>query len=227
MKETWTQHAEEVFFGQKLECPKYVDGTCMKTWEGLTREEVLEMHAAMKKKDMEAVNAFRSKARDCLLVAPAARSVTVANRAMFEDGKGEIEPMTCYRNNLHQAILTVSLPGDGGCFLKLKQSVKVQNPAESNHGGANAMDVPNRAEAEPYLSIAGGWQCDFVGKTLGTFGQLTGWGGGEDEDHCSIAEWGVSPVSREHKQRVEATVKAGPIIDIIKEGWKNRGAVTQ
>jgi len=227
MKDTWTTHAEEVFFGQRLECPKYVDGSCMKTWEGLTREEVLAMHAAMKKKDAEAVKTIRNKARDCLLLAPLARSVTVANRAMFEDGKGEIEPMTCYRNNLHQAILTVSIPGDGGCILRLKYKENVQNPGESNHGGANAMDVANRAQAEPYLSIAGGWQCDFVGKTLGRLGQLTGWGGGDDSDHCSIPEWGVSEISIAHKKRVEASVKAGPILDILKEGWKNRGAIKQ
>lgn len=221
----WEVEAWEKFFtdykaDQPLECPRWQNGGCVKTWEGLTLEQMRELREARKKGDEATVRSIRSKARDCLLTRDNARTVTLANAMMYADGKGEIEPMTCYRNNLHQALLAVSIPPDGGCKLVSNPRGDVQNPGTSFHGLGAAMDVANREASEPYLSIAGGWQCAFVGAKLGALGRFMGWG--NDLDHCSVGERGPSKEAAAYKANVERKILPGGTARDIWERAKKR-----
>ena len=218
-KEQWEKHVIEVYMGQPVETPKWADGSPVKTWEGLTKEEIDELHEAQRNKDEATVKRIRSKARDCLLLRPAARSVTVANWLMYKDGKGEIEPMTCYRNNLQQAVLAVSIPGDVGCEFVANPHGDVQNPGQSAHGLGLAMDVANWETAEPYLSIVGGWQCRFVNVKFGLIGAALKLG--NDNAHCSIGERGPSWSAKKQKKAAEAKLLAGDAGQFVKDHWRD------
>ena len=232
IKESWKAHVTEMYFGQPLECPRWEDGSCMKTFEGLTKEDFDQLREALADKKMDVVKEIRSKGRDCLLVRPAAQTVTDANQMMFDDDKGEIYPMTCYRSNESQAImLSIIAPdeiaGKNGELCKLVQKTKsdVQNPGGSNHGMGLAMDVYNWNESEPYLSLAGGWLCNFVGNKFGRLTMWTGIGHGSDQGHCSVAEKAPTADVLDHKKIVEGKLKASSAWDTIKKLRKNRGSV--
>jgi len=209
----WEKYAGENFFGQPVECPKWEDGSCMKTWIGLTWEDIQALGEAKKKGDEAAVKAIRSKGRDCLLLKPLARKVTMANRAMYEytDHKEQIYPMTCFRDNFHQALLAVSIPKNGGCHPVTDSDALVQDPGESSHESAGAMDVENYEEAAPFLSAIAGMDCAFVGRKLSFLRlfkvfRFIAWG--DDLAHCSPAERPVTEDTIKEKEWVEGKLNA-------------------
>ncbi len=134
-QEAYEAFIDKVYLSQPLVCPKWVDGSCIKTWEGTTREDGKELKVAdaavrkakkdlaSSKDDEELKKALKEakatrksildRGRDCLLVKPLAEAVTKANRMMHDDGKGEIRPMTCWRSNLQQSMLWTHIPSKG------------------------------------------------------------------------------------------------------------------
>lgn len=189
----------EVYMGQPLVCPLWMDGSCIKTWDGTTWEDGQDLKKALKEKDEDAIKAIRRRGRDCLLVKRQAEDVTRANQRMFDAGKGEIYPFVCSRNNRHQAVLWV-VAGNGDS-LKRVVKVAVQLPGMSNHDG-HAMDVTNWKQAQPYLAAEAGMMCNFVDN---------------DKGHCSIGEVELSKYHIKRKSILDLIAAGEDIRQLAKE----------
>lgn len=201
---TFKKYLTEVYLGEQLDCPRWADGSCIRTWEGTTKEDHQVFLEAIKNKDEAALKAVRSKGRECLLVKPLADAVTQANAWMHRALEGqflrEIYPYVCYRNNLQQAMLWAWLPGKGhrlpsrggkDSFLSrlTKKRVAVTPPGRSKHEQGLAMDVWNWQAAQPYLVAKAGMICKHVP---------------DDDPHCSIAEIELSMKNTARKLACEA-----------------------
>lgn len=138
----WFTEEPKEFLKEPLECVKSYEGPCIKTWDG----------------------------SDCLLLAPLAKAVTGANLAMHDDKKGQIIPMACYRNDLHQAVAFVSNNAQGCKEIVGRPGLML--PGNSFHGLGLAMDLANQGEAEDYL-VQINVLCGFIHG---------------DEAHCSFGE---------------------------------------
>lgn len=138
----WFTYDTKEFLDAPLACVRGFDGNCIKTWEDT----------------------------DCLLLEPLADAVSRANLAMHDDGKGEIKPMLCYRNDLHQAIAFVGIGGKGCKVVGAHPGLML--PGSSFHTLGLAMDLANQGEAEAYLTEIG-VACGFIRG---------------DEGHCSFGE---------------------------------------
>lgn len=171
-----------VYLEKLLVCPRKVDGSCMQTWDGTTSKE------------------DANKGKDCLLVEPLAEAVTRANQRMHKAKKGEIQPMICYRNNLHQAVLFVSIAGEG-CSLEGSRP-GITLPGTSSHGLGLAMDVRNWREAQVYLAAEAGMMCDYVK---------------DDDAHCSIAEIKLTKRLIVRKRILDAKADGRDIKEFLKE----------
>ena len=178
----WLPPGEELL-KEPLACVRRYDGTCAKTWEGTTS-----------KKDA-------ANGRDCLFLKPIADAFSRANRRMHDDGKGEIMFKVCYRNNLHQAILFVTIAGEGCSLTGARPGITM--PGGSHHGLGMAADVLNHGQAEEYL-FEEGIACGFIK---------------DDEGHCSIAEENLQAIGA--KWRVFKNKFKNWRRD-AKDAWKNR-----
>lgn len=168
----------EIFLRQRLKCVRAVGGGCIKTFDG----------------------------SDCLLFADLADEVTRANFAMHADGKGELKPSVCFRTSLHQAIAYVDI-GNQGCKMVGSRpgGQAVSAPGNSAHAGL-AMDLPNYAAAEDYLSKIG-MGCD----------QVEG-----DPGHCSFGEVATQEKLKSVYQKVRRVIREG--VDIISDRIHRRGS---
>ena len=178
----WLPPGEELL-KEPLACVRRYDGTCAKTWEGTTSK------------------ADAHKGRDCLFLRPIAEAFSRANRRMHDDGKGEIMFKVCYRNNLHQAVLFVSIAGEGCSLTGAKPGITM--PGGSHHGLGMGADVLNHGQAEEYL-FEEGIACGFIK---------------DDEGHCSIAEENLQAIGA--KWRVFKNKFKNWRRD-AKDAWKNR-----
>lgn len=178
------------FLQEPLACPRKVDGSCIQTWDGTTSKEDAD------------------QGRDCLLIRPLAEAVTRANQKLFDKKKTQIQPLVCYRSNLHQTVAFVQNNGIG-CSLEGERS-GLSAPGNSHHGLGMAMDLASWKHAELFLATEVGMSCDFIKG---------------DEGHCSFGEAG--PHGRVLRKQIVLVAKAkgGDIIDIgkkAKELWQNR-----
>jgi hypothetical protein len=181
-QELFKDYIIDVYLSQPLVCPHDANGDCIKTWDGTSSREDAD------------------KGHDCLLVKPLAEAVERANYRMHKAGKGEIKPMICYRNNLHQAVLFVAIAGDG-CSLSGERP-GITLPGTSNHGLGLAMDISNWREAQVYLAAEAGMMCDYVPN---------------DDAHCSIAEIALSRRVVLKKRVLDARADGRDIKEFIKE----------
>lgn len=168
----WFTWEPSEFLEQPLECVHSFEGPCIKTYDG----------------------------SDCLLVAGLARAVTRANLAMHDDKKGQIIPMACYRNDLHQAVAFAGNSGEGCKPEGAHPGLML--PGNSYHGMGLAMDLSNQSEAEDYLAEVG-VSCGFIKG---------------DEGHCSFAEQSMNGNLRSKlKQKLQKWKSWGKK---VKGGWK-------
>jgi len=145
LKETmeWFTWEPDEFLKMPLACVRDSNNDCIKTWEGT----------------------------DCLMVAPLAEAATRADLEMERAGKGKLNPIVCFRNNLHQAAEFVMITGKG-CKTE-GQRDGLMLPGDSHHGmGLVAMDLANQEQASEYLAKVG-ISCGFIAG---------------DKGHCSFGE---------------------------------------
>ncbi|MBU0706620.1 D-alanyl-D-alanine carboxypeptidase family protein [Patescibacteria group bacterium] len=164
-KEVFEQYVD-YFLSLPLVCPRWVNGNCMKTWDGSTSKEDAD------------------KGRDCLLNQMLAEQVTKANRELHDEKKVEIQPVVCFRSNLHQSVIFVTNNG-GKCSLEDSGS-NFRMPGNSHHELGLAMDLANFKEAEPYLADVG-IACGFVP---------------DDAGHCSTAEENIDRILAGWSRRI-------------------------
>lgn len=133
----WEDPAE--FLGQPLACVKGKDNSCLRAWDG----------------------------NDCLLLGPLAKVVNQANREMIKAGNGQMEPITCFRNDFEQIVAwSVYLynfrTSEAAFGLRSRSDCRVSGrapgrifPGNNLHGMGLALDLANLPEAKEYLAKYG------------------------------------------------------------------------
>lgn len=172
-----TQFAD-IFLGQGAECWQGYDGNCIKAYDGT----------------------------DCLFLADLARQLNRQTQKMKADGKQEPKPSVCARTNLHQATGYSDISNQGHVVTDSRPGGRaVAMPGNSAHERLIGMDLPNYAEAEPYLAEIG-MGCDKVDG---------------DPGHCSFGEGATQGKLKKFGKSVKNTVKKG--VKVVKDIWHRRG----